>query len=306
MPITPTAKIWMNGEFVDWADAKIHILSHVIQYGSGWFEGIRTYHTKRGTAVFRLHEHIRRMFDSAKIYRVKVPYTIEEIEQACIDTIKVNGMKLCYMRPLVYRGYGDVGVNPTGIPIDVAIAVWDWGRYLGPDALEKGIDVRVASWNRAAPDTFPSAAKSTGNYLNSQLIRLEAAADGYAEGIALDSFGFVSEGSGENIFLVRDGVISTPPLARSILPGITRMSIIQIAKDAGYEVREVDIPREMLYIADELFFCGTAAEITPIRSVDRITVGSGQRGPVTQDLQRRFFDVLENGNDPHLWLTFVK
>ncbi|MGB9772613.1 MAG: branched-chain amino acid transaminase [Bacteroidota bacterium] len=302
----PVAKIWMNGALVDWADAKIHILSHVIQYGSGWFEGIRAYETKRGTAIFRLQEHLRRMHDSCKIYRVEIPYTLDQLKEAIIETIKANGLKACYIRPLVYRGYGDVGVDPSGIPIDVAIAVWEWGSYLGAGALANGIDVRLSSWHRAAPDTFPTYAKSTGNYLNSQLIRLEAAADGYAEGIALDAYGYVSEGSGENIFMVRDRILFTPPLTRAVLPGITRMSLLRIAKDAGYEVHEVDISREMLYIADELFFCGTAAEITPIRSIDRILIGDGKPGPITLDLQKRFFEIVRDGEDPYQWLTFVE
>jgi len=306
MSIKPVAKIWMNGALVDWADAKIHILSHVIQYGSGWFEGIRAYETKRGTAIFRLAEHLRRMHDSCKIYRVEIPYTLDQLKQAIIDTIKANGLKACYIRPLVYRGYGDVGVDPSGIPIDVAIAVWEWGSYLGAGALANGIDVRLSSWHRAAPNTFPTYAKSTGNYLNSQLIRLEAAADGYAEGIALDAYGYVSEGSGENIFMVRDRILFTPPLTRAVLPGITRMSLIRIARDAGYEVHEVDISREMLYIADELFFCGTAAEITPIRSIDRIVIGDGKPGPITLDLQKRFFEIVRDGKDPYQWLTFVE
>jgi branched-chain amino acid aminotransferase len=306
MSIKPVAKIWMNGALVDWADAKIHILSHVIQYGSGWFEGIRAYETKRGTAIFRLAEHLRRMHDSCKIYRVEIPYTLDQLKQAIIDTIKANGLKACYIRPLVYRGYGDVGVDPSGIPIDVAIAVWEWGSYLGAGALANGIDVRLSSWHRAAPNTFPTYAKSTGNYLNSQLIRLEAAADGYAEGIALDAYGYVSEGSGENIFMARDRVLFTPPLTRAVLPGITRMSLIRIARDAGYEVHEVDISREMLYIADELFFCGTAAEITPIRSIDRIVIGDGKPGPITLDLQKRFFEIVRDGKDPYQWLTFVE
>lgn len=305
MPVKKVEKIWYNGKLINWDDAKIHILSHVIHYGSSWFEGIRCYDTKRGSAIFRLTLHMRRLLDSIKIYRSDISYSVEELEKAAIETIKANNLKACYIRPIVFRGYGEVGINPTGCPVDVAIAVWEWGAYLGAGALEKGIEACVSSWRRPAPDTFATMAKSGGNYLNSQLIRLEAQVNGYAEGIALDVYGNVSEGSGENIFIIRDKVISTPPLSSAILPGITRESIMVLAKDIGYEVVEREIPREMLYIADELFFTGTAAEITPIRSVDKIVIGEGKAGPITLEIQKAFFDIIHEGNDKYNWLTFI-
>jgi branched-chain amino acid aminotransferase len=297
MPVKKVEKIWMNGTLVNWDDAKIHVLSHVVHYGSSWFEGIRCYDTKKGSAVFRLNEHIRRLFDSARIYRAQVPYTESQIADAIHQTITANKMKACYIRPVVYRGYGDVGVNPSGCPVDVAIAVWEWGAYLGAGALEQGIDVCVSSWRRAAPDTFPTLAKAGGNYLNSQLIKLEAIANGYAEGIALGVDGTVSEGSGENIFVIRENVI---------LSGVTRSSVVTLAKELGYSIVEMAIPREMLYISDEIFFTGTAAEITPIRSIDKIVIGSGKAGPVTKKLQTAFFDIIQSGQDKHNWLTFVR
>jgi branched-chain amino acid aminotransferase len=305
MPIKKVDSIWMNGKLVAWDDAKIHILSHVIHYGSSWFEGIRCYETKRGPAIFRLDAHLRRLYDSAKMYRAPIPYTVAQFEAAIKETIRANKMKACYIRPVVYRGYGEVGVNPLSCPVDVMIAVWEWGSYLGAGALENGIDVCVSSWHRAAPNTFPSMAKASGNYLNSQLIKMEAVLAGYAEGVALDSYGNVSEGSGENIFLVRDKKLYTPPIIAAILPGITRVSVMRIAQDLGYEVVEGAIPREMLCIADEVFFTGTAAEITPVRSVDKIPIGEGKPGPVTQQLQRTFFDIVQNANDKHSWLNFV-
>lgn len=305
MPVKKVDTIWMNGKLVKWDDAKIHILSHVVHYGSGWFEGIRCYDTKKGSAIFRLDAHLRRLYDSAKIYRSEIPYEKKDMAQAIKDTIKANNLKACYIRPLVYRGYGEVGVNPLGCPIDVAIAVWEWGAYLGDEALENGIDVCVASWQRSAPNTFATMAKSTGNYLNSQLIKLEAIAGGYVEGIALDYTGNVSEGSGENIFLVRDKTVFTPPIAAALLPGVTRSAIIAIAKDLGYPVVEMQLPREMLYTVEEVFFTGTAAEITPIRSIDKIVVGEGKPGPVTKKIQQAFFDIVKNGNDKFKWLTPV-
>jgi branched-chain amino acid aminotransferase len=306
MPFEEVKKLWMNGRFVDFADAKIHILSHVIHYGSGVFEGVRCYKTKQGSAIFRLKEHTRRIFDSAKIYRMAIPYTPEEFNQACVDVVLANGFESCYLRPLVYRGFHSLGVFPGNCPVDVCIAAWEWGKYLGKEALEQGVDVRVASWERMAPNTFPAMAKATGNYLNSQLIRLEADADGYSEGIALDVRGYVSEGSGENIFIVRNNIIYTPTLGSSVLPGITRDSILTIARDLGFKVIEQDIPREFLYVADEVFFTGTAAEVTPIRSIDRITVGAGRRGPVTEKIQKAFFDYITGEvEDRYHWLTPV-
>jgi branched-chain amino acid aminotransferase len=306
MPVKKTEKIWMNGTFVNWDDAQIHVLSHVVHYGTSWFEGIRCYDTAKGPAIFRLDRHIRRLFDSMKIYRTEVPYTEEQITQACLDTIRANKMRACYIRPVVYRGYGDVGVNPLPCPVDVAIAVWEWGSYLGPEALNEGIDVCISTFNRPAPNTLPQMAKAGGNYILSQLMKVEAIQGGFKEAIALGVNGMISEGSGENVFVVRDGVIYTPWVASSLLPGITRASVVQLAEEAGYRVREVDIPREMVYVADEMFFTGTAAEVTPIRSVDRCKVGSGKPGPVTMKLQKSFFDIVKNGNDPHNWLTYVR
>ncbi len=295
----------MNGKLVKWEDATIHILSHVVHYGSSWFEGIRCYETTKGSAIFRLDRHIRRLFDSTKIYRTDIPYNESQIEGAILATIRANKMKACYIRPIVYRGYGDVGVNPLNCPVDVTIAVWEWGSYLGPEALTQGIDVCVSTWNRPAPNTLPAMAKAGGNYILSQLMKVEAIKAGFSEAIALDVTGNVSEGSGENIFLVKDGTVFTPPLASALLPGVTRASVIQLAEDAGYRVKEMSIPREMVYIADELFFTGTAAEITPIRSVDKLKVADGKPGPVTMKLQKMFFDVVRSGNDTKGWLKFV-
>lgn len=305
MPVKPVEKIWMNGKFIDWADAKIHILSHVVHYGSSWFEGIRCYDTKKGPAIFRLDKHLERLYDSAKIYRAQIPYTRLEMEKAILETIRTNKMKSCYIRPIVYRGYGDVGVNPLNNPVDVAIAVWEWGTYLGADALTKGIDVCVSSWTRPAPNTLPTIAKAGGNYLNAQLIKMEALQAGYSEGIALDVYGYVSEGSGENIFMIKNNDVYTPSFTSSILPGITRSTAITLLREAGYRVVESSVSREMLAISDELFFTGTAAEITPIRSVDRIPIGDGTPGPITKEVQKRFFDIVHNCNDKYGWLKFV-
>jgi branched-chain amino acid aminotransferase len=306
MAFSGTGKIWMNGTLVDWADAKIHIGSHVIHYGSAVFEGARCYDTPRGSACFRLDAHMRRLFDSARIYRMDPTYDQDTLTQAVMDTIKANDFKACYIRPIVYRGYNALGVNPFPCPVDTAIMLWEWGAYLGQDALELGVDVRIASWARSAPNTFPTLAKTSANYANSQLIKMEAITEGYSEGIALDSFGYISEGSGQNLFLVRDGVIYTPPASAAILPGITRNSVVSVAEDLGYKVREEMLLREMLYIADEAFFAGTAVEITPIRSVDKITIGNGRRGPITTAIQQAYFDII-NGEVPdrHGWLTYV-
>jgi branched-chain amino acid aminotransferase len=306
MALPGIGKVWMNGSLVEWADAKIHVASHVVHYGSGVFEGARCYATPKGSACFRLDAHIRRLYDSAKIYRMEYRIPAAAFEQAVIDTIRANGLQACYIRPLIYRGYNALGVNPLPCPVDATILLWEWGAYLGPEALEKGVDVCVSSWWRSAPNTFPAMAKASANYANSQLIKMEAISEGYVEAIALDSGGHLSEGSGENLFLVRDGIIYTPPLAASILAGITRDSVITVARDLGYTVREEMLPREMLYIADEAFFAGTAVEITPIRSVDKITIGNGRRGPVTSALQRTYFDII-NGEipDSHGWLKYV-
>jgi branched-chain amino acid aminotransferase len=296
----------MNGVHVDWKDATIHIASHVIHYGSGVFEGARCYDTPKGSACFRLDAHMRRLIQSAKIYRMEYPLDVAGWENAVLDTIRVNQMKACYIRPLMYRGYDTLGVNPLTCPVDAAIMLWEWGAYLGKEALEQGVDVAVSSWSRMAPNTLPAMAKSSANYANSGLIKMQALADGYSEGIALDVYGNVSEGSGQNLFVVRDGVITTPALGSSILGGITRDSVITIAKDLGFTVAESVVPREALYIADEVFFVGTAAEVTPIRTIDKITIGAGARGPITQKIQQRFFDII-NGTvaDSHRWLTFV-
>lgn len=305
MAIPKVDKIWMNGKFVNWDDANIHILAHVIHYGSSWFEGIRCYETKKGSAIFRLDKHLERLYDSAKIYHAQIPYSKKELEEAILETIRVNKMKSCYIRPIVYRGYGDIGVNPLNNPVDVAIAVWEWGKYLGNEALTQGIDVCVSSWTRPAPNTLPTIAKAGGNYLNAQLIKIEAVKAGFTEGIALDVHGYVSEGSGENIFMVKNNDVYTPPFVSAILPGITRSSVMTLLREAGYRVHEVMVSREMLSIADELFFTGTAAEITPIRSVDRLPIGNGVPGPITKEVQKRFFDIVQNGNDAKGWLKFV-
>jgi branched-chain amino acid aminotransferase len=307
MSFDERAKVWMNGRLVAWPDAKIHVASHVVHYGSAVFEGMRCYDTPKGSACFRLDAHLRRLFDSARIYRMEPPVSQETMAAAVLELIRVNGLKACYIRPIFYRGYQALGINPLTCPVEAAILTWEWGTYLGERALEEGVDVRVSSWSRTAPNTFPALAKSTANYANSALIKMEAVADGYAEGLALDTFGYVSEGSGQNVFLVRDGVLYTPPLSASILPGITRDAVMTIARDLGYPVREQAIPREMLYIADEVFLVGTAVEVTPVRSVDRIPVGTGRRGPVTAAIQRTFFDII-NGEipDTHGWLTYVE
>jgi branched-chain amino acid aminotransferase len=301
-----TGKIWMNGRLVDWADATIHVASHVVHYGSGVFEGARCYDTPRGPACFRLDAHLRRLLDSARIYRLESPYDQAALTNAVVELIRLNGYRACYIRPLIYRGYHSLGVSPFPCPVDVAIMLWEWGAYFTQEAIDEGLDVKVSTWNRMAPNTLPAMAKSVANYANSQLIKMEAVNEGYAEGIALDTDGNVSEGSGQNVFVVRDGVIYTPGLAASILAGITRDSVITIARDLGFQVREETVPREMLYIADEVFFVGTAVEVTPIRSVDRIPVGQGRRGPVTQAIQQRFFAIVRGEtDDPYGWLQYV-
>ncbi len=305
MPIKSTEFIWMNGALVKWNDANVHILTHALHYGSSWFEGIRCYPTKRGPAVFRLDDHLRRIVDSAKIYRAQVPYSVDQLTSAVMETIRANKLTSCYIRPLVYRGYAEMGLNPLGCPVDVMVAVWEWGAYLGAESIEQGIDACVSSWRRPAMDTIPTLAKSGGNYLNAQLIKMEALQNGYAEGISLDVNGSVSEGSGENIFVIRDGMIYTPPMSTGLLPGITRASVMTLAGELGIPVKEMEIPREMLYIADEIFLTGTAAELTPVRSVDRITVGNGIAGPLTRKLQQAFFAIINDGTDSHGWLTLL-
>jgi branched-chain amino acid aminotransferase len=306
MAFAGTGKIWMNGQLVEWKDATIHIGSHVIHYGTGVFEGARCYATPKGSACFRLGAHMKRLEQSAKIYRMAYPLDVAGWERAVLDTIRANAMHACYIRPILYRGYNELGVNPFHCPVDAAIMVWEWGAYLGQEALEQGVDVKISSWTRMAPNTLPAMAKSSANYANSGLIKMEAITDGYSEAIALDVAGHVSEGSGQNLFIVRDGTIYTPPLGSSILGGITRDSVTTLARDLGFTVAEATVPREALYIADEVFFVGTAAEVTPVRSIDKIVVGAGRRGPVTETLQRAFFDLI-NGNvpDTHGWLTYV-
>jgi branched-chain amino acid aminotransferase len=306
VPIAKSDKIWFDGQLIPWDQARVHVAAHVLHYGSSIFEGIRAYAIGDQPAVFCLDPHVDRLFNSAKIYRMEIPCTREEIRQAILDTVAANQHKSCYIRPLVFRGYGSLGVNPQECPVQVVIITMEWGRYLGAEAIEQGVDVGVSSWQRMAPNTLPAAAKIGGQYINSQLIVMEAVEHGYVEGIALDTQGYVSEGSGENIFVVKDGEIYTPPLASSILQGVTRRCVITLAQELGFRVREQQIPRELLYIADELFFSGTAAEITPIRSVDGIVIGAGHRGPVTERVQAEFFGITSGGiPDRHGWLTPV-
>ncbi len=300
-------KIWYDGKLVDWADATCHVMSHALHYGSSVFEGIRCYETGNGPAIFRLGDHMRRLYESGKIYRMDIPFEQSVLEQAVIDTVRENNLKSCYIRPLAFRGLGAMGVNPKTCPVNVVIAAWSWGKYLGEDAMEAGVSVRVSSWRRAAPDTFPTMAKAGGNYLNSQLIKMEATEDGFDEGIALDHYGFVSEGSGENIFMVRNGVIYTPPSSSSILPGITRHCVVTLARELDITIRQQVIPREALYVADEVFFSGTAAEITPVSKIDNLVIGDGRRGPVTERIQSAFFDIVEGrAEDTYGWFTPVE
>lgn len=307
MDLPKTEKIWCNGALIPWDDAKIHVLSHVVSYGSAVFEGIRCYETPQGSAIFRLREHMQRLLNSAHIYRMEVPVGLDALCQAALDLVSANKLTACYIRPIVLRGYGRMGVDPQGCPVDVYLACWKWGKYLGEEAMRSGVDICISSWNRPAPNTLPQMAKAAANYMNSQLIHMEAVANGYAEGLALDVNGYVSEGSGENVFVVMNGTISTPPVANSALPGITRDSVFTICRELGIPLVEQMIPREMLYIAEEVFFSGTAAEITPIRSVDRIKVGTGSRGPVAQRIQEEFF-ALTSGSKPdrHGWLSPVR
>ncbi len=304
--MTPGRYVWHNGKFVAWEDARVHVAAHALHYGSSVFEGIRAYDTPQGPAVLCLDAHVRRLVDSCRIFRMELPFSPRELSEAILKTVGRNEHRACYIRPLVYRGAGAFGLDPRKAPVEVAILTLEWGAYLGSEALEEGVDVVVSTWRRMAPSTHPAMAKIGGNYVNSQLMTMEARDAGFAEAIALDVEGYVSEGSGENVFVVRDGVVYTPSLAHSILPGVTRQVAITLLRDLGYEVREVSLPREMLYLADEIFLTGTAAEITPVRSVDRVPVGTGLRGPVTERLQRAFFDVVTGRvQDRHGWLTPV-
>ena len=300
------SKIWIDGNMVNWNEANIHVLSHVVHYGTSVFEGIRAYKNENGVAVFRLKEHVQRLFDSAKVYKIEIPYTNEEIENAILDVVRENDLNGCYIRPIVFRGYGELGVNPLNCPVNVVIAAWEWGSYLGEEGMANGVDIGVSSWRKPAPDTFPTLAKCGANYMNSQLAKIEAIENGFDEAIMLDYEGHVSEGSGENIFLVEGEKLYTPSMASSNLKGITRDSIMTLANDLGYEVVEETISRERLYFADEVFFTGTAAEVTPIRSIDRKTIGIGKRGPIAEKLQRTFFDIVEAKiEDKHGWLTYI-
>jgi len=304
MAVNNYEKVWHNGKFIPWADATVHVASHVVSYASCLFEGIRCYETRQGPAIFRLKEHTDRLVNSCKIYRMELSYTREQLSQAMVELVRVNNVKHCYIRPVAFRGYGEVGVNPLKNPIEIYLLAWEWGKYLGDEALRQGVDVCISSWQRIAPNTLPAMAKASANYMNAQLIKMEALTNGYVEGISLDSAGHVSEGSGENLFLIREGKVITPPLSASVLPGITRDSVMTLAQEMGYTVIEKEVSREMLYIADEVFFTGTAAEITPIRSVDRIIVGKGQPGPITQKLQERFLAIVQGlEEDKYGWLT---
>ena len=302
MPIPATPFIWFNGKLVAWEKATVHVLSHALHYGSSVFEGVRAYETPRGVSIFRLRDHTRRLFDSAKIYRIGIPFSQEQINEACRQIVAVNSLaRGAYIRPIVFRGYGEIGVSPKNEPpVDVAIAAWEWGKYLGHDSEELGVDACVSSWQRVAPNTIPALAKAGGNYLSSQLIGAEARRLGFAEGIGLAADGSVSEGSGENLFIVKDGVLMTPALVHSVLGGITRDTVLRLARERGLEIRECAIPRELLYIADEAFFTGTAVEITAIRSVDRIQIGAGKAGPITESLQNAFYGLF-SGQTPDKW-----
>jgi branched-chain amino acid aminotransferase len=305
MPLQKTEHIWHNGKLIPWDKATIHVMSHVVHYGSSVFEGIRCYAPPSGPAIFRAQEHMERLVNSAKVYRIDVDYSADELVAAMVEVVKANGAWPCYIRPIILRGYGELGVSPLSSPVEVYIANYPWGKYLGGDG-SAGVDVCVSSWTRLAPNTLPSMAKAGANYMNSQLIKMEAILNGYAEGIALDTNGYVSEGSGENVFVVRNGVLQTAPLGNSVLPGITRDSVLQIARELGIPAAETGIPREMLYIADEVFFTGTAAEVTPIRSVDKITVGQGEIGPITKSIQKEFYAIVRGEKpDRHGWLTPV-
>jgi branched-chain amino acid aminotransferase len=303
-------EVWHDGEFVKWNDARVHVMSHVLHYGSSVFEGIRTYKTRRGPAVFRLREHMQRLLNSAKIYRMNHPWKLADLCEATVELVARSGLQQCYVRPIMFRALDEehpaFGVNPFPNPMTCYIGAWDWGKYLGEEAIEQGVDVCVSSWNRLTPNSMPAMAKSGANYMNSQLIKMEALLNGFAEGIALDDRGYVSEGSGENIFLVHDGKVITPPLSSAILPGITRDSVIELCRTLEIPIVESGLQRAALYVADELFFTGTAAEITPIKSVDRITVGEGRRGPITERIQKLFFEITSGEQEaPSDWLTFV-
>jgi len=305
-PDTTPELIWFNGRLVPWASATVHVMTHALHYGSSVFEGMRCYDTPRGPALFRAREHVRRLRDSARVYRMELPFDPDTLLDACRAAVRENGLTNAYLRPLVWRGVGGLAVNASRHPVEVMVAALPWGPYLGDDALALGADVCVSSWTRPAPNTLPTGTKAGGNYLSGQLVAMEAERLGFVEGIALDTSGTVSEGSGENVFLVRDGVIVTPPATSSILPGITRDTVITLARDMGLTVREERVPREALYAADEIFFTGTAVEVTPVRSVDGVVLGDGRRGPVTARIQRAYFAAVRGESpDAHGWLTYV-
>lgn len=305
MPMNTSKYIWFNGELVEWERATVHVMAHALHYGSSIFEGIRAYATPRGPAIFRLQPHIERLSDSARVYRMTLPYSNEQLADACHAVVLANELSSAYLRPIAFRGFGEISPAPRETPVEVAIAAIPWGKFLGDDVMERGIDVCVSSWTRPAPNTLPTMAKAGGNYLSSQLVVMEAQHNGYVEGIALDYSGNLSEGSGENLFVVRNGVIMTPPLTASVLPGITRDSVITLARELGFEVREQTIPREALYVADELFFTGTAAEVSPIRSVDGIVVKAGGCGPITTRIAQEFFGLFSGEvADRHGWLEY--
>jgi branched-chain amino acid aminotransferase len=305
MRISETEWIWKDGTFIKWQDATVHLLSHSLQFGSAIFEGVRAYETDRGPAIFRLREHLVRMHHSCKIYRMDSPYSIEQLTEAARETVRKNGVKECYVRPMVVRGYGAAGMVPFESPIETYIPVWPWGTYLGAAAMEQGIDACVATWHRVAPNTIPAVAKIAGNYLGGQLVKMEALRNGYDEGIALGPDGMLSEGSGQNLFLVRDGVLYTPPVDGTLLPGITRLSVMTLAQELGVKVVEQMMPRESLHTADEVFICGTASEVTPVRSVDRLPVGDGVPGPITKAIQTAYLDAVHGRDgDPRGWLTY--
>jgi branched-chain amino acid aminotransferase len=306
VPITEVEKIWMDGELVPWGEAKIHVLSHALHYGSGVFEGIRAYETSRGAAVWHLDEHLKRLYRSAKLYHLEIPYSIEALVQATKDVIRANALNACYVRPLVFRGYGEMGVNPLNAPVNVVIAVWPWGAYLGEDALERGVRIKISSWRRNSQNSLPAAAKATGQYINSVLAKVESLKAGYDEAVMLNEAGQITDGSGENVFVVRDGALATPPTQAGCLDGVTRNVVITLARDLGYTVKEENLVRTDIYNADECFFTGTAAEITPVREVDDRTVGEGHRGPVTKELQGAFFAATKGENEKYAsWLTHV-
>jgi branched-chain amino acid aminotransferase len=305
--LTATEWIWRDGEFIRWQDATVHVLAHSMQFGSSAFEGIRCYDTPRGPAIFRLEDHLARLLDSCRMYRMDVKYSLDELVAAAVEVVDRNGLESCYVRPMVLRGYGASGMVPVESPVETYIPCWPWGAYLGEDAMEKGVDACVSSWARMQPNTIPAMAKVAGNYLSGQLIKMEALRNGYAEGIALTPDGMISEGSGQNIFIVKNGIIYTPHVNGTLLHGITRNAVITMAGDLGFELREQEMPREMLYTADEIFLSGTATEVAPIRSVDRIEIGNGKRGPITQQIQQRFLDTVHGRiEDTHGWLTYVR